>query len=105
MAAYVVMDLDVADEEGYAAYARLAGPTVTRFGGRLLVAGVRPPTLEGDWRPGRLAVLAFESVERATAWYDSEEYRPARELRRRVARTNAVVVAAATPAATDGRSD
>lgn len=95
-AGYVILDLDVFDPEGYEEYTRLAAPTLSRFGGRLLVAGARPTPLEGDWRPQSLAVLAFDSVERAMAWYDSADYLEARALRQRVVRTNLVVVTGAT---------
>ena len=38
--------------------------------------------LEGDWSPSRLVILEFESLEKAKAWYDSPEYRAAREVRK-----------------------
>ena len=48
--------------------------------------------LEGEWRPNRIVILAFESAERARQWLDSTEYAPAREQRHAVARSNMIVV-------------
>jgi uncharacterized protein (DUF1330 family) len=48
--------------------------------------------LEGDWRPSRLVVLEFADLAAARRWYDSEQYRQARELRAGAARLNLVAV-------------
>jgi uncharacterized protein (DUF1330 family) len=42
--------------------------------------------------PKRLVVLKFESVEQAKTWLESPEYRPARQMRHRMAKTNMVVI-------------
>ncbi|NNH75268.1 DUF1330 domain-containing protein [Nocardia uniformis] len=39
-----------------------------------------PEVREGDW-PGRVVVLEFPDLVRVRAWYDSPEYRAAREVR------------------------
>jgi uncharacterized protein (DUF1330 family) len=49
-------------------------------------------TLEGEWPLKRLVVLEFESAERARAWWDSPEYRAARDLRQRTARARMLLV-------------
>jgi uncharacterized protein (DUF1330 family) len=48
--------------------------------------------LEGGWAPQRLVILEFAGVGQARKWLESEEYRPARTLRHKTARTNMVVV-------------
>lgn len=92
MAAYIIVDVEVTDLEAYEGYRRLVGPTLEKYGGRFIVRGGSHETLEGDWKPNRLVVLEFESVERAREWYDSEEYAPAREIRFRAARSNLIIV-------------
>lgn len=91
MAAYVIVDIEVTDPAGYEEYRKLAGPTIAAHGGRFLVRGGRTATLEGDWRPQRLVVLEFPTMEQARAWWDSEDYRPAREIRQRTATTRMIV--------------
>jgi uncharacterized protein (DUF1330 family) len=56
------------------------------------VRGGAHETLEGAWRPGRLVVLAFDSVERARAWYESETYAEARALRQRASTGSVLIV-------------
>ncbi len=92
MAAYVVVDIQVTDPVGYAEYRQLAPPIVAAYGGRYLVRGGALETLEGDWAPQRLVILEFPSVAQAKAWWDSPEYRPAREMRQRTTISKMVVV-------------
>ncbi|HXH82621.1 MAG TPA: DUF1330 domain-containing protein [Candidatus Tectomicrobia bacterium] len=92
MPAYVIADLDVHDAAAYEDYRTRVRPVVERFGGRFLVRGGRSETLEGDWKPRRLVVVEFPSMDRAMQFYRSPEYRPLLELRLRAARSTVVVV-------------
>jgi uncharacterized protein (DUF1330 family) len=91
MTAYVIVDIEVTDPAGYEEYRKLAAPAVEAYGGRFLVRGGITTTLEGDWRPKRLVVLEFPSVQRAQAWWTSDAYRAARAIRERTAATNLIV--------------
>jgi uncharacterized protein (DUF1330 family) len=91
MTAYVIVDIEVTDPAGYEEYRKLAAPAVVAYGGRFLVRGGITTTLEGDWRPKRLVVLEFPSVQRAQAWWTSDAYRAARAIRERTAATNLIV--------------
>lgn len=92
MPAYVIVDIEVTDSQGYEGYKQAAPAAVALFGGQYLARGGRTEVLEGEWRPKRIVILAFESVERARQWLDSAEYAPARELRHATAHSNMIVV-------------
>jgi uncharacterized protein (DUF1330 family) len=92
MTAYVIMDIEVTDPEGYKEYVKLAPPVAILYGGKHLTRGGANETLEGDWQAKRLVILEFPSVEQAKAWLNSPEYAPARALRNKYTRTNMVVV-------------
>jgi uncharacterized protein (DUF1330 family) len=92
MTAYIILDIQVTDAVRYAEYKELASPTVAQYGGKYIVRGGRAENLEGDWSPARIVVLEFESVEQAKKWLDSEEYRPAMELRHETAVTRSIIV-------------
>jgi uncharacterized protein (DUF1330 family) len=92
MTAYVIVDIEVTDAEGYEEYKRLAPPAVALYGGKYIARGGRTEALEGEWTPKRLVILQFESIEQAKAWLNSPEYRDARTLRHKHARSNMVVV-------------
>jgi uncharacterized protein (DUF1330 family) len=90
MPAYVIADIDVHDPDAYAPYRAESTATVAEHGGRWVVRGGAHEVAEGDWRPGRLVVIEFPSMEAARGWYESERYRAAAEVRR-AASTGSVV--------------
>ena len=81
MAAYVVVQVDVKDPGRYEDYKKLVPPSIEKFGGRFLVRGGKTHSVEGGWAPKRFVLVEFPSVEQAKAWWDSPEYREARDLR------------------------
>jgi uncharacterized protein (DUF1330 family) len=92
MSAYVIVEIDIVDPTGYEEYKQLASATVEKYGGKYIVRGGAVETLEGDWKPKRIVVLQFGSMQRAKNWLDCEEYREPRKMRHRTARTRMVVV-------------
>ena len=73
-AAYIIVDMQITDMDQYKQYMAAAG-------GEYLVRGGRFETLEGDWKPARIAMLRFPSFDAAKAFYDDEMYRAARAQR------------------------
>jgi uncharacterized protein (DUF1330 family) len=92
MPAYFIVDNEVTDPAGFEAYRTQVPVTVAKYGGRFLVRGGQTQTLEGDWKPRRIVVTEFPSIEQARRWYDSEEYRALKALRSRTARGSVVLV-------------
>jgi uncharacterized protein (DUF1330 family) len=92
MSAYVIVDIEVTDPVRYEEYKKMAHATVLQYGGKYIARGGHHETLEGEWRPRRLVILEFPSVEQAKKWHDSPEYAPALALRQQTAKTNMVVV-------------
>jgi len=80
------------DPTGFEEYRKQVPGTVEKYGGKFLVRGGQVQTLEGDWKPRRIVVTEFPSIEQARRWYDSEEYRALRALRSRTARGSVVLV-------------
>ena len=92
MSAYLIVEIDIVDPAGYEEYKKLASATVERYGGKYIVRGGAVETLEGDWKPKRIVVLQFDSMQHAKEWLNCEEYREPRKMRHRTARTRMVVV-------------
>ncbi|MGV0680606.1 MULTISPECIES: DUF1330 domain-containing protein [Mycobacteriaceae] len=87
MTALVIARIRVTDTEKYEAYKPLSKMAIEQFGGRYLVRGAEPITLEGESEDVRLVIVEFDSVEAAVGFYDSAEYRRAREARNGAADT------------------
>jgi len=91
MPAFVIVEIEVREPTEYEAYKRLVPASLAAYGGRFIVRGGATESLEGDWMPERLVVLEFPSVERARQWWASPEYRDAKAIRMRTARTRMIV--------------
>ncbi|MCC6791699.1 MAG: DUF1330 domain-containing protein [Thermomicrobiales bacterium] len=99
MAAYLVVDTDwnETDLETRQAFGRAAQPVIARFGGTFLTPPGRPSeTLEGDWEPKVLSIIAFPDVAAARALWNAPEFRDAVAIRKA---TNAVFKIALVDAA------
>jgi uncharacterized protein (DUF1330 family) len=92
MPAYVIVETDVHDAEQYERYKAASPGAIAAGGGRFVVRGGEIAVLEGDWQPKRLVVLEFEDLDAARRWYDSPEYREAKELREGAAKLHVVAV-------------
>lgn len=92
MKGYVILDIKVNDSERYEHYKTMSSDSINKYGGRFLVRGGNAEILEGNWSPSRVVVLEFESLERARNWYNSPEYRNARQLRFETATSVAILV-------------
>ena len=76
MGALWIAHVTVTDEEAYAKYAKLAGPTIAKHGGTFIARAARYVQLEGKERP-RNVVARFPDVDTAVACYHSPEYQEA----------------------------
>ena len=92
MPAYVIADVTVTDAALMEDYRKLVPATLAKFGGRFVVRGGALSPVEGDWKPNRLVVLEFPTMEQARRWYDSEEYREPKAMRIKAGLTNMVMV-------------
>lgn len=92
MTAYIVVDCEVNDPAKYEEYKKLAQEAIAKHGGRYLARGGQTAVLEGDWRPNRVVILEFPSLEAARRFYTSVEYTAARRARAGAAKMNIFAV-------------
>jgi len=92
MSAYIVVDVEITDPDTYGRYVRQVQPSLDAHGGRFVVRGGRAEALEGDWRPKRVVIVQFDSVEKAREWWASDLYAGPKKLRQSSARTNMILV-------------
>ncbi|MEU1115889.1 MULTISPECIES: DUF1330 domain-containing protein [unclassified Streptomyces] len=97
MPAYVIVNVDVLDEEAGLAYAPMAQESILSHGGRYLAAGPTPEPVEGTWDSSRFMVIEFPHMDRIREWYDSPEYRRARAIREGKVRVGMLFVEGALP--------
>ena len=92
MPAYIIARVQVTDWERYREYTRATPGAIEKFGGKFIVRGGETTTLEGPSETARLVVIEFPSLEKAKAFYHSEEYTRAKKLREGAATGQFLVV-------------
>jgi uncharacterized protein (DUF1330 family) len=89
--AFYIAEFEVTDPEGLKPYSARVASTLEPFGGRFIVRGGKIAPLEGE-APKGLVVIAFESMEKAQAWYDSPAYQELRPIRHKAAKSLVFIV-------------
>ena len=90
--AFYVSELEVSDAEGLKPYGARVAATLEPFGGRFLVRAGTIVPLEGEAPKGRIVAIAFESMEKAHAWYDSPAYQEMKPIRHKAAKSRSFIV-------------
>lgn len=91
---YAVAEIEVVDPAWVRGYIDEVTPIVERRGGRYLARTQRVERIEGERAlPQTFVIIEWPSKEAAEAFYDSDEYRPYRDARRRGARNEFLLVA------------
>jgi len=91
MPAYLIAEVDVQDTAAYEGYKKLTPGAVAAYGGRFIVRGGAVDSKEGGWKPARLVVVEFASMEQARKFYDSPEYAPALAIRLKAAKSRVIL--------------
>ena len=99
MPAYMVVEIEVTDQEAYARYRPAAQSVLATLGGsgRVIIRGGKDgsgktESLEGGWMPERFVVIEFPDMERAKGFYYSAEYQEALKMRMGSSRSKAFFV-------------
>jgi uncharacterized protein (DUF1330 family) len=83
MAAYVISEVQILDDEAAAQYRLLAAASIAKYGGRYLSRAAEARVAEGEPTGCRFAIVEFPSMERIQEWYHSGEYAEALKFRDR----------------------
>ena len=75
MAAYVISEVEVLDEDSFEQYRSRAQESIEQHGGRYLVRASLPEAAEGNWsQQRRLVIVEFPDMQMLQRWYSSEAY-------------------------------
>lgn len=80
ISAYAVVELDVREPEKFAKEFFPLAAKIFADAGATFVVKPSPPTAIDDTAPKRVAIIRFDSVEKAKATFASDAYRDARKI-------------------------
>lgn len=87
MSTYVIVDIDVHDQETFGTYRARAGDFIARHGGEYLARGGDTEVNEGEFVPHRVIVLRFPDREAVHQLYADPEYQELMKIREASAHT------------------
>lgn len=73
MKAYLVLDFSIHDFAGFRPYIASIPAFIEKHAGAYIVRGAEPTTIEGDWRPERMVIIAFPSRGKAEAFLNDPD--------------------------------
>lgn len=80
MAAYVISEVEILNENIAIDYRRIAADSIAEYGGRYLARGAKAEVVEGEPSDRQIVIVEFISLDQARAWYASSAYAEALKL-------------------------
>lgn len=92
MPAFVIVEVDILDQDQYKAYTKVSPATLKPFGGEFVIRGNPIEVLEGEWNHDRMVMLKFPDADSARNWYNSEAYQEARQIRSKASKAKFLLI-------------
>ena len=92
MLGYAIFNINITNPESYNEYIEKVVKVTEKFGGKYIVRGGATTKIEGTFPHPRTVVIQFPSYKDALRWYNSEEYKPIREIRFKNAKSIAIII-------------
>ena len=92
MSGFAIFNIEIKKPEEYKEYVKKVKPIAEKFGGEYIVRGGETTIVEGNWTFPRTVVIKFPSYEKALDWYNSQEYKPIKQIRLDNSVANGVII-------------
>ena len=93
MTGYAIFNINVNNPENYKEYVEKVKPTAEKYGGEYLVRGGNIEAKDTQlWEPTRMVLVKFPNKASAEEFYESEEYKPFKEVRHKNASSTIIFV-------------
>ncbi len=92
MSGYAIFNIEIKNQESYKEYVSKVKPIAEKYGGEYIVRGGEFKIMEGQWIYPRTVVIKFPSYEKALEWYNSEEYKPVKQIRLDNSLSNGIII-------------
>jgi len=90
---YYIIETEVSNLDAYLKeYAPRVEANIRAFGGRILAAGTKVATIEGEPPKPRVAIVVWENIDKVQTWRDSAEFKEIRILGDKYAKFRAFTV-------------
>ena len=91
-AGYAIFNINVINPENYKHFIQQVVSVAEKFGAEYIIRGGKNQVIEGTWQHPRTVVMKFPSYEKALEWYNSEEYKPIKQIRLNNSVSNGIII-------------
>lgn len=81
MTAYVIFDVEIRDPVRYQDFMNQVKPALAEAGAKYLTRGGEHRIYEGDWKPRRIVILEFSSIDDWETFYHGSVYKGLKAIR------------------------
>ena len=92
MSGFAIFNIEIKKLEQYKEYIEKVKPIVEMYGGEYVVKAGETTIVEGTWTYPRTVVIKFPSYEKALEWYNSEKYKPIKQIRLENSIGNGIII-------------
>ena len=92
MSVYIIVQINITNEENYKKYLQKTTSIALKYGGEYIVRGGNYKLLKGKWDYERTVIIKFASYDIAMKWYNSDEYAPVKKIREDNSEGNLIII-------------
>lgn len=92
MPVYMVIEVQVKNNETYSKYIEKVPVIISKYGGRYLTRGGKTTPITGNWNPEKIVLIEFETIEQLQKCFQSTEYLEIAPLREQSTVSKAIIV-------------
>jgi len=97
MSVYMIVEIEIKDETLYSEYITQVYDVVVKHGGKYLVRGGQITPMSGDWKPDRIIIIEFDSIQQIDKCFNSAEYQTIAPLRKSSTNSRSIIVESHKP--------
>jgi uncharacterized protein (DUF1330 family) len=92
MALYLIIEIEIKDQECYLEYVNKVYSIVTKYGGKYLARGGDITPISNSWNPERIIIIEFQNKKQMQKCFQSSEYLAIAPLREKSTMSRAIAV-------------
>ena len=92
MSVYMIIEVQVKNNETYSKYIEKVPEIISKYGGSYLAQGGKTISMTGNWNPEKIVLIEFETIEQLQKCFQSTEYLEIAPLREQSTVSKAIIV-------------
>ena len=92
MSVFSLIEISIKDKKVYEEYMRRVPDVIKKYNGRYIIRSSNITPVSNDWRPDRIILIEFDSMDQLTQCFTSEDYKRIAPLREKSTKTRSIII-------------